>query len=97
MIVGIGLGLARHILRHDPKLTVVATSRTPDKTRSAVLDGQEENLSERLRVLKIDVTEEDSIHSAREQVEKEFGIGSVKCLFNMSGIVLSLLFNLWLI
>ena len=89
-MVGIGLGLARHILRHDPKLTVVATSRTPDKTRSAVLEGQDDNLAERLRVLKIDVTQEDTIHSAREQVEKEFGTGSIKCLFNMSGIVLSL-------
>jgi NADP-dependent 3-hydroxy acid dehydrogenase YdfG len=88
------LGLARHILHHDPKLTVVATSRTPDKTRSAVLEGQDENLSERLRVLKIDVTQEDTIHSAREQVEKEFGTASIKCLFNMSGIVLSLLFPL---
>ena len=88
------MGLARHILRHDPKLTVLATSRTPDKTHSAVLEGQDENLSERLRVLKIDVTQEDSIHSSREQIEKEFGNGSIKCLFNMSGIVLSLSFIL---
>ena len=87
------MGLARHILRHDPKLTVVATSRTPDKTRSAVLEGQDDNLSERLQVLKVDVTQEDTIHSAREQIEKEFGTGSIKCLFNMSGIVLSLFFT----
>jgi len=87
-MVGIGLGLARHILSHDPKLTVLATSRTPDKTRSAILYGQDESLSERVRVLNIDVTKEDTIHSAREQVEKEFGTESIKCLFNMSGIVL---------
>ena len=88
-MIGIGLGLARHILRHDTKLTVVATSRTPDKTRFAVLEGQDEALGKRLRVLDIDVTKEDTIRSAREQVEKEFGSGSIKCLFNMSGIVLS--------
>jgi len=89
-MVGIGLGLARHLLRNDTKLTVVATSRTPDKTRPDVLDGEDEALSKRLRVLNIDVTKEDTINSARKQVEDEFGIGSIKCLFNMSGIVSSL-------
>src|SRR5271170_3346726 len=95
-MVGIGLGLARHILRHDSKLTVVATSRTPENTRSAILDGQDESLSKKLRVLNIDVTQEDTIHSAREQVEKEFGSASIKCLFNLSGIVLRSSYS-WLI
>jgi NAD(P)-dependent dehydrogenase (short-subunit alcohol dehydrogenase family) len=85
---GIGLGLARHILRHDPQL-VVATSRSPRETQAAILKDQEdeETLSKRLRVLNLDVTKEDTIQSAREQVEDEFGKGNIKCLFNISGIV----------
>src|SRR5271155_5552714 len=86
LTIGIGLGLARHLLRHDPKLTIVATSRTPDKTRDSILAKQEDNLddkenslSDRLRVLHLDVTNEATIHSARDQVEQEFGKGSIKC------------------
>ena len=89
LMEGIGLGLARHILRHDPQLTVVATSRSPKETQSAILKDQddESSLSKRLRVLNLDVTKEDTIQTAKEQIEDEFGKGSIKCLFNISGIV----------
>jgi hypothetical protein len=91
LIAGIGLGLARHILRQDPQLTVIATSRTPKETEAAILENQddESSLSKRLRVMELDVTKEDTIQSARQQVEDEFGKGNIKCLFNISGIVVS--------
>lgn len=79
--------MARHILRHDPQLTVIATSRSPKETQSAILDGQEDASSKRLRVLNMDVTKENTIQNAREQVHEEFGTGSIKALINISGIV----------
>lgn len=88
LITGIGLGLARYILRNDSQLTVIATSRSPNKTRTAILDEQDQNISDRLRVLEVDVTKEDTIQLARRQVEDEFGKGALKCLFNVSGIVI---------
>jgi NAD(P)-dependent dehydrogenase (short-subunit alcohol dehydrogenase family) len=91
LTIGIGLGLARHLLRHDAKLLVVATSRSPDETRTSILKHQDDGVAERLRTLNLDVTDEETIHSARKDVEKEFGAGSIKCLFNMSGIVPSFL------
>ena len=84
--VGIGLGLARRLLRNDPQLTVIATSRTVKQTREAILKDQD-GVEERLKVLQLDVTNEESIEAAKEQVEKEFGRGGLKCLFNISGIV----------
>jgi NAD(P)-dependent dehydrogenase (short-subunit alcohol dehydrogenase family) len=90
LIKGIGLSLARYILRYDPQLTVVSTSRTPKETKSAILKDQDDTISARLRVLDLDITKEDTIQSAREQIEKEFGRGGIKCLFNISGIVFPL-------
>ena len=95
LTAGIGLGLARHILRHDPQLTVVATSRSPKDAKAAILENQEDqnSLSKRLRVMNLDVTMEDTIQSARQQVEDEFGKGSIKCLLNISGIVILVRYN----
>jgi NAD(P)-dependent dehydrogenase (short-subunit alcohol dehydrogenase family) len=87
LTIGIGLGLARFILRNDPQLTVIATGRSAKETQSAILAEQDEEVSKRLRVLEVDVTDEDSIRMARKQVEEEFGAGGIKCLFNVSGIV----------
>jgi NAD(P)-dependent dehydrogenase (short-subunit alcohol dehydrogenase family) len=67
---------------------VIATSRSAKETQSAILAEQNQKASKRLRVLDVDVTEEDTIRLARKQVEEEFGKGGIKCLFNMSGIVL---------
>jgi NAD(P)-dependent dehydrogenase (short-subunit alcohol dehydrogenase family) len=84
---GIGLCLARYLLRNDPQLKVIATSRSPNETRTAILAEQDQNVSDRLRVLEIDVTKEETIQLARRQVEDEFGKGAIKCIFNVSGIV----------
>jgi NAD(P)-dependent dehydrogenase (short-subunit alcohol dehydrogenase family) len=86
-MTGIGLCLARYLLRNDPQLKVIATSRSPKDTRTAILAEQDQNLSNRLRVLEVDVTKEETIQLARRQVEDEFGKGAIKCLFNVSGIV----------
>lgn len=88
LITGIGLALARYILRHDSQLTVIATSRSPNKTRTAILAEQDQSMSDRLRVLEVDVTKEDTVQLARRQVEDEFGKGALKCIFNVSGIVI---------
>jgi len=88
-MVGIGLGIVRYLLKHDQELMVVATSRNAKETRRAILENEEKDVSERLRVLNVDVTKEDQIHSARKTVEEEFGKGTIKALFNVSGIVCS--------
>ena len=92
-MIGIGLGIARYLLRHDPELIVIATSRTPKETEKSILENEDKAISERLTVLEVDITKEDQIHSAREKVESKFGKGNIKVLFNVSGIVLSLFLN----
>ena len=89
LITGIGLGLARYLLKHDPDLAVVATSRNAKDTRSAILERADDSAAERLRVVDLDITNEDMICSAREKVEQEFGKGNIKALFNVSGTVSS--------
>lgn len=76
------------MLRHDPKLSVVATSRgSPDETKRSILGDNGETFGERLHTLQLDVTREDTIRWARGFVEDRFGKGSIKCLFNVAGIV----------
>jgi NAD(P)-dependent dehydrogenase (short-subunit alcohol dehydrogenase family) len=86
-MIGIGLGIVRYLLRHDPDLMVIATSRTAKETQKSILENKDKSVSDRLRVLQVDITKEDEIHSAREKVESEFGKGNIKALLNVSGIV----------
>lgn len=91
---GIGLALARHLLRRT-RLPVIATARSnPDATREAILSAQPDpppddkldcvrpniwvhgeaprESEQRLSVLKLDVTNENSIAGAAEECKSKF-------------------------
>jgi len=85
---GIGLALARHLLKHT-NLVVVATSRTPSEGRAQVLENLEnsEKLSQRLHNLELDVQDEESISQAAGYVKKNLG-QNLRLLINVSGVLL---------
>lgn len=91
VLQGAGGSLGSHFARHllgRTSLNVVATSRNPNATRKAILDGQ--GLDEqRLTVLEVDVKEERTIEEAAKEVEKRFGGASLRMLLNVSGVVSS--------
>lgn len=68
-------------------LNIVATSRNPEATRKAILDGVNGLDSERLTVLPMDIMEENTIEKAAKEVKDKFGKGSLRLLINVSGVV----------
>ncbi|TVY65755.1 putative oxidoreductase, partial [Lachnellula suecica] len=69
---GIGFHLTRHLLRNTP-LPVVATARKDvEGVKKSILEGLGDVDSERLKVLKLDVTDESTISKAAEEAKDLF-------------------------
>ncbi|GJN92827.1 hypothetical protein Rhopal_005865-T1 [Rhodotorula paludigena] len=91
VIQGAGGALGSHFARHLLKrtsLSVVATSRDPSAAKRTILEGAGDTVDEsRLKVLEMDVREEDTIAKAAQEVKKEFGEKSLRMLINASGVL----------
>ncbi|GAA5877231.1 hypothetical protein JCM8547_006304 [Rhodosporidiobolus lusitaniae] len=83
----IGSHFARALLQRT-KLSVVATSRDPSAAKRTILEGADGKIDEsRLKVLEVDVREEDTVKKAAEDVKKEYGDKSLRFLINTSGVL----------
>ncbi|KDE05493.1 hypothetical protein MVLG_04181 [Microbotryum lychnidis-dioicae p1A1 Lamole] len=85
----LGTHFVQHLLR-TTSLQVIATSRNPSSTRSHILSSaglQANKVEDRLTVLEMDVTKEDTIEKAAKDVEGKFGKGSLRLLLNVSGVL----------
>ena len=84
---GIGFQLARRLLR-TTNLPVVATSRrkSQDDVRAQILDGLDVD-KERLDILDLDVTNEDSVSNAAEHCKSKFSRYSLRLAFCIPGIL----------
>ncbi|GAA5886779.1 hypothetical protein JCM6882_005886 [Rhodosporidiobolus microsporus] len=95
VIQGAGGALGSHFARallQRTKLSIVATSRDPSAAKRAILDassaGGEGEIDEgRLKVIEMDVKEEETVRRAAEEVRKEFGEKSLRFLLNASGVL----------
>ena len=92
---GLGKAFIAHLLK-TTQLNIVATSRDPISLKSTLLDlhGQKGLAFDRLKLLEMDIREEETIAKAAREVEKDWGKGSLKLLLNTSGVV-SRLFMAW--
>lgn len=80
---GLGLEFCKHILSYKAPAAVVATCRNPEGAIDlAALAAQHPG---RLSVLKLDVTQEDDIKQAAEDVKKSFG--KVDLIINSSAML----------
>ncbi|VDO70947.1 unnamed protein product [Heligmosomoides polygyrus] len=65
---GIGLGLVKEFLKNSSIHTVIATARNPNSAK-----GLNDIKDRRLKTIKLDVTNDDSIKNAYTQVRKCYG------------------------
>lgn len=79
---GLGLEYVSQLLER-PKLQVVATCRNPDGADA--LHSLQEKFPERLDVVKLDVTQEDTIKAAAKHVREKYA--KVDTLINVAGIL----------
>jgi NAD(P)-dependent dehydrogenase (short-subunit alcohol dehydrogenase family) len=94
VIQGAGGSLGSHFARAlllRSNLNVVATSRDPAAARRTILEGGGKDGGKidegRLKVLEVDVREEETVRKAAETVRKEYGEKSLRFLLNASGVV----------
>ncbi|XP_021722972.1 uncharacterized protein LOC110690444 [Chenopodium quinoa] len=80
---GIGLEFVKQLLGRDQKGHVLATCRNPDQ--STGLQDLKNQYSDRLKLLKVDVTDEDTIEAAATSVSETYGY--LNLLLNTSGIL----------
>ncbi|KAI9809316.1 MAG: hypothetical protein M1825_002607 [Sarcosagium campestre] len=73
---GLGFALTRHLLRTS-KLPIVATARSsPSDVKARLLDSLDDVDSKRLDVLRVDVTDEDSIAALASHCREKFPASS---------------------
>ncbi|GAA6004164.1 hypothetical protein JCM10207_002462 [Rhodosporidiobolus poonsookiae] len=83
----LGSNFARHLLK-TTSLKVVATSRDPSAAKRTILEDAGDKVDEsRLKVLEVDVKEEETVRRAAEEVRKEYGEKSLRLLINASGVL----------
>ncbi|XP_074276690.1 uncharacterized protein LOC141600365 isoform X2 [Silene latifolia] len=80
---GIGLEFVKQLLEKDKRGHVVATCRNPEN--SSGLDDLKTRYSDRLNILKLDVTSETTIQAAAHSVTQTYG--HLNLLLNASGIL----------
>lgn len=80
---GIGLEFVKQLLEKDDKGQVVATCRNPNQ--STGLFDLKNRFAERLDILKLDVTDENTIQEAAESIRERYGY--LNLLVNTSGIL----------
>ncbi|KAL8153466.1 hypothetical protein V2J09_011226 [Rumex salicifolius] len=80
---GIGLEFVKQLLEKDDRGNVVATCRNPNK--SAGLSDLKNQYAERLDIIKLDVTDENTIQEAAESIRERYG--HLNLLVNTSGIL----------
>ncbi|KAE8226173.1 hypothetical protein CF319_g1215 [Tilletia indica] len=73
---------AREAILSTDSATSLLHKNTQDFSDAIKNDGEK-----RLTTIEIDIKEEDSIRAAKEEVEKKFGAGSLRLLFNISGVL----------
>lgn len=79
---GIGLGLVKELLKNNRIQIIIATARHPDTAREL-----KEIKDPRLKLVKLDVTNDDSISQAYNEVEKFVGERGLTVLVNNAGIL----------
>ncbi|KAG9297472.1 hypothetical protein G9A89_020874 [Geosiphon pyriformis] len=85
---GLGLALTRALLANT-NLKVVATCRNPSTATHNITSELTPNQIARLKILQLDVTDENTISSASKFVKDTFGPTSVRLLLNISGILVN--------
>lgn len=85
---GIGLALTRHLLQNTSLRVVATTSqKNANAIRDSALSGLDiKNDENRLTTLPLDVTDEASIGSARDEILEKMG-RNMRLLVNVSGVV----------
>lgn len=85
---GIGLAITRHLLQNTSLRIVATTSqKSHDAVRESALSGLDlKNGDGRLTTLPLDVTDEASIASARDEIKEKMG-RNMRLLVNVSGVV----------
>jgi NAD(P)-dependent dehydrogenase (short-subunit alcohol dehydrogenase family) len=86
---GIGIAYVKHFLASFPSISVVATSRTPQKAQELV-QLQLQFGTSRLHLVPVDITNDKSIEEAGERIDsisKEGSYEGVQCLINSTGIL----------
>lgn len=81
---GLGLEFVTQLLSRGPNTTVIATCRKPEEAVGLQLLQQQHG--DRLAVVRLDVTSEDSIREAAQEVSK-LGIGGLNLLLNAGGVL----------
>ncbi len=82
---GIGAQIAKQYLSRTG-LQVVALSRDASRAKDAILSDSKLDAS-RLHTISLDITSEDSYHSAAQEITSKFGKSCLKTLWNINGIL----------
>ncbi|KAL4232315.1 hypothetical protein ACF0H5_009886 [Mactra antiquata] len=82
---GVGLQFCRTLLARESLVHVIATCRSPDTASDLLALKNNQNVSDRLNILQVNVENESHIKVAAELVEDQYG--RVDLLVNCSGIL----------
>ncbi|KAL9068416.1 MAG: hypothetical protein Q9157_006515 [Trypethelium eluteriae] len=89
---GIGFELARLLLQRS-KVPIVATTRKDvDKTKQSILGGIDEDAKDRLKVLQLDVTDEDSIAAASSACQEQLDLNPKEAYLHLGFCIPGILF-----
>ncbi|CBQ71951.1 related to short chain dehydrogenase [Sporisorium reilianum SRZ2] len=83
---GIGAQIAKQYLSRTG-LQVVALSRDASRAKDAILSGDTSLDASRLHTISLDISSEDSYHSAASEISSRFGHSCLKTLWNINGIL----------
>lgn len=83
---GIGAQIAKQYLSRTG-LQVVALSRDASRAKDAILSSSSDLDASRLHTISLDITSEDSYHSAAQEITSKFGKSCLKTLWNINGIL----------